>query len=219
MFRSFILFAAFCLINAPQGSIAQEAYIVQVGSQNDAANLDLTGESLAVIAQKGAHNKSVQLSAGGSNLLATAQIGDHNRSGTAVFGNQNFVATAQLGFANHASALVVGGNNSVSTVQVGFANGSDVALFGSNAQVNVEQTGALLHSSLVVTDQYGGPGGSTKSAGNSLHAGQSALSDGLSVGVVQGAGDAPVNAMVSRDSAGNIMIRPGSATTVLKLGN
>lgn len=207
--KRWLLPVALCLF-AP-AAFAQDAYIAQLGDANGAANVDFGRGNTTAIAQYGDANSAAQFSAGINNSLGTAQIGVGNSNLSVVAGRNNQVGTAQLGLQNSSSTLVAGSGNSVGTLQVGAFHRSNVAVYGNQAQVGVMQTGLGRETNLLVVDQMiGASGGSAPG----LTAGQTATG-GLQVGVRQGGFDAPVNAMVGRDAVGNIIVRPGTATTVL----
>jgi hypothetical protein len=199
-----LIFALSCAV-VPHAVFAQEAYIGQVGTQNTAANVDFAAKGRLVTAQIGKNNSSALINATGSNLLASVQIGSSNQAAGIASGTGNTVVSAQLGFGHTALSLVRGNATQVTTLQQGMLNRSQIALQGSGAGVNVSQSGMGLQSNLNVSDSF------------VRTMGRNASATGLNVGVNQNPGDPAVNATVTRDAAGTITVRPGSATTVLKL--
>ena len=192
-------------------SFAQEAFIAQIGDNNFGVNVDFAGKALNVIAQVGDKNAATQINLAGQNTLATVQMGNRNDSLALTAGAGNLVGTVQLGFGHSAVSIVNGDNNQVATLQSGKRNSSRLLLDGSNADVDITQNGRGLKSNLNIQDNYV-PTTTTGRISTSTN-----TSGGLDVMVNQSMGDPAVFASVIRDSAGNIMIRPGSATTVLKL--
>jgi hypothetical protein len=193
---------ALLLILAAGSATAQEAFIGQIGSNNSAGNFDLSGGALAAVVQIGDDNTSVQINERGENVLAAAQLGERNTNLNWVNGTDNFVGTAQLGFGHTAVSLIYGNANQVVTLQAGGLNQSLVNLNGNNAAATVAQTGFGLRANLRIHDSYTGP---------------LSGADPLNVLINQSAGDPAVNASVTRDSNGTVIIRPGNATTVLQL--
>ena len=206
MFRSqkftAFLFAGLTLASLqPNRVLSQDAFVRQIGSGNMAANIDLSGGARNVIAQVGNQNSSAQVNLSGrSNANTTVQVGNRNISQNVSSGINNVVGTVQLGDMHTAVASVSGRGNTVTTFQFGYSNRSIVDLAGSNAGVGISQTGNGLSSSLTISDSM-----------------KTSPSNGLRIGVSQTSGDPAVLASVSRDAAGNIAIRPGNATAVLKL--
>jgi hypothetical protein len=200
-YTPFIIIAA---LSAAGGVAAQDAYIGQIGDGNLAANVDLAGAGSQIISQIGNRNRSTQISDNGTNMMVSAQLGDRNANVTRVAGNKNTVAAAQIGFHNTAGATITGNANTVGTLQLGGLNSSHVTLTGNNVGVAVVQTGFGLHSNLEIEDHMGSSG---------LRA---TPMKPLMIGVNQSPGDTPVNAYISRD-ANNLTIRPGTATTVLRI--
>lgn len=201
-FKKVVSVAATMFLLLPGTSMAQEAYIGQIGDDNTAANVDLSGNALLAIAQVGDDNTSVQINAQGENILASAQLGNRNTSLSLVNGTNNFVGTVQLGFGHTATSWINGNANHVLTVQSGGLNRSQVDLIGNDATAMVTQAGFGLRANLNVRDSYIGPASGTEP---------------LNVGINQSQGDQSVDALVTRDQAGTITIRPGNATTVLQL--
>jgi hypothetical protein len=181
---------------------AQEAFINQIGSGNVGANVDLSSDSLLATLQVGRDNTAVQLTGSANNTLATAQLGNYNTSAALVEGTRNTVATVQLGLGHTSLSTVRGTSNQLLAFQSGSANISDVGVVGDNATTTVMQNGLGLSTRLRVQDNYNGS------------AGQLAP---LNVMVNQSANDPPVNASVRRSPEGSLIIKPGNATTVLRL--
>ncbi|MFT5651350.1 MAG: hypothetical protein ACJAWC_002784 [Yoonia sp.] len=193
---------ALLLILTAGPASAQEAFIGQIGSNNSAGNFDLSGGALAAIAQIGDGNTSVQINEQGKNVLIAAQLGNRNTNLSWVNGTNNFVGTVQFGLGHTAISLITGNANQVVTLQAGGLNQSLVNLNGNNAAATVAQTGFGLRTNLRIQDSYTGP---------------LTGADPLNVLINQSAGDPAVNASVTRDSSGTVIIRPGNATTVLQL--
>ena len=168
------------------------------------------GEEAVAYHQVGAKD-SKDKTEGGNNHVATAQIGSDNVNLSILSGIDNLIGTAQLGTFNSSTTLVSGNGNAVGTLQVGSFHKSNVAVFGSNAAVGVAQFGVGLETNLTVVDEMN-PATSIPQPG--LTTGTSPTG-GLQVGVYQDGADAPVNATVGRDAVGTIIVRPGTATTVL----
>ncbi|MCB5200474.1 hypothetical protein SAMN05428995_10478 [Loktanella sp. DSM 29012] len=197
--------AAICvfLLLSAAPSLAQDAFVAQVGDANRGANLDLTGQSSSVIAQIGNRNTSVQMTLGGrDNQLASVQVGQSNQNLSMTQGRKNITGTFQSGRNHVAQAIVLGNFNRVATLQFGFANASRVQVDGNHTETYVTQNGAGLNSNVALID------GMTA---------RSAAADPLAVRVNQSMGQDPVNVRIMRDAAGTLMIQPGTATTVLRL--
>ncbi len=198
-------------VNAAASQVPGQQYISQSGTLNGAVQLSTGAKNRQVTVQSGELNASLHAAVGAANAMATAQIGYGNVSLTRVAGRRNVAGTAQLGLKNSSSISIVGSGNNVGTLQVGALHQSNVNVFGNDTDVSVAQFGFGRETNLTVVDELnlnnGGPV-------NNLNA-QINGTNRLQVGVIQGGLDQPVNALVGRDSGGNVIIRPGSATTVL----
>jgi hypothetical protein len=181
---------------------AQEAYIGQIGDGNSAANVDLSARSLMVTLQHGGGNSAAQLTSGRENILVTGQLGDGNASTSIMQGANNFVGTVQLGLRNVAFSDVRGSSNQIITFQDGDRNSSNLVIAANQSKATVSQSGNDLLTNLTLQDDF------------SLN---NQTADPMNIGVFQSQGDDPVNASVTRDAAGTITVRPGTATTILKL--
>lgn len=206
----------FCalIVGFGSSSIAQEAFIDQVGAGNTAANFDGTSANLLGIVQQGEMHSAVQLVDGRRNAGAIVQTDRANAALHVVSGSGNLVGSAQFGNLNSALTTVIGNRNTVGTLQYGQGHVSSVNVSGNDGRVSVAQFGQGRESQLTVIDNFNGvlPG----SMGNpSAPTVNSNPNGGLDVNVFQQGNDAPVNARVWRQPDGTLMIQPGLATTVL----
>lgn len=171
----------------------QEAFISQIGDEHFAANVG-TNNDLRIY-QSGQANAAAQISLDEENLAVMIQSGNLNRAGAVISGRSNTLATIQIGAQNTSSTFVNGNQNLVGTFQDGALNQSNLSVTGNGARIGVVQVGVGRQSDVTIVDNMGG----------------------FEAAVVQGPSSAPVWANIYRDSAGTIMVQPGTATTVLQV--
>jgi hypothetical protein len=180
------------MISVATQTIAQDAFISQIGDRHRAANLSTVSD--LSIYQSGRANAAAQIVVGEGNLAVTIQDGEQNQSAAAIIGQDNTFATVQLGAKNASTTFVSGDRNLVGMFQDGNLNQSRLSLTGNDARIGVVQVGVGRKSDVTIVDDIGG----------------------FEAAVLQGPSSDPVWVNIYRDSAGTTMVQPGTATTILQ---